>query len=140
MFTKSGRVQNVNIQAEGRIMVRHTIKVDRALIVSRTDHGHAQIEDALRRAKELQEDPRKEERLKKHECKACFYLRGRIGAAAMTRQDCGICGKEQMFGSSCTDVICPECAKANQLCRRCGADLELRTRRRNFDLIRPTNG
>ena len=40
------------------------------------------VADILREASDVMNDPRREERMKKHECKACFYVRGRCGGSA----------------------------------------------------------
>jgi hypothetical protein len=76
-------------------------------------------------------DPRQGERLKKHECRACFYS-GRISGAAMTERDCMSCGGEQQYGSTATDALCLPCAKAHSLCKHCGGDLDMRTQRKHW--------
>ena len=82
-------------------------------------------------AKALGYDARKNERLKRHECKACFYA-SRIGGAAMTTRPCMSCGSEEMYGSTATDVLCMDCATKHGLCKHCGGDLEMRTRRKDW--------
>lgn len=64
------------------------------------------------------------------ECKACSYLfPDRIGGSAMTETVCGICENPMLFGSTNTDVLCRKCADANQLCKHCGGDVDLKIRR-----------
>lgn len=82
-------------------------------------------------AEEVTNDARKNERLKRHECKACFYA-SRIGGAAMTTRPCMSCGSEEMYGSTATDVLCMDCATKHGLCKHCGGDLEMRTRRKDW--------
>ena len=62
-------------------------------------------------------------------CKFCTFIRpDPIGGAAMTNAECGLCDTVMTFGSTVTDVLCKSCAEHNQLCRRCGADLDLTNR------------
>ena len=76
-------------------------------------------------------DTDKAERLKRHECKACFYG-GRIGGATITTRPCMCCGKEEHYGSTNTDVLCLDCAKKHKLCKHCGGDIEMRIRRKDW--------
>ena len=55
----------------------------------------------------------------------------------MTTRPCAICHKDVLYGSTCTDVLCDECAKLHDLCKHCGADRELRRNRRKFAWITP---
>jgi len=78
----------------------------------------------------LASDPEKKERKKNSLCPICHYWKNsRIGGAAITFKPCGICEKEMCFSSTCTDKICPECALENQLCKQCGADIDLINRK-----------
>lgn len=95
-----------------------------------TDIAINYAQDSIEGALGYLADKSKKERREKGECKFCFYMRTqRIGGAAMTSQPCGICGEYQMYGSTNTDKICLKCAKKHELCKYCGADLELRPRR-----------
>jgi hypothetical protein len=38
-----------------------------------------------------------------------------------------------VFSNTCVDKICTRCADAHKLCRHCGGDSEMRTKRRNFE-------
>ena len=80
--------------------------------------------------KKVIEDPDKKNRLEKSECVLCYYYYGKIGGSVMTSTECGSCNKELSFGNTCVDVLCPECAKKYRVCRHCGADLELKSRRK----------
>jgi hypothetical protein len=77
-------------------------------------------------------------RMKRGECKCCWYLnRPRMAGAAMTRSCCGICEREMVFGSTSTDSLCPECASRVGLCRHCGGDMKGKNRRK-LDFSKPT--
>lgn len=73
-------------------------------------------------------DKRREQRLEKHECKVCFYLKSRIGGAAITKKSCNVCGNAVVHATTCTGVACKECAEALHICTHCGGDLDGRTR------------
>lgn len=100
-------------------------------MLSATERAKQRVSDMLQLADDLKNDPRKEERLARCECPACFYF-SRIGGAAMTRRLCMSCGKIELYGSTNTDALCPDCAKEHSLCKHCGGDLDMRTRRRNW--------
>lgn len=82
-------------------------------------------------AEEVKMDARKTERLKRQECKSCFYA-SRIGGSAMTERPCMCCGSVMVYTSTATDVLCPGCAQKHQLCKHCGGDLEMRSRRKDW--------
>jgi hypothetical protein len=92
-----------------------------------------EIERVLKQATQLQTDPDKAERLNVTLCRSCYYIRtGRIGGASMTTKPCGICDDEMLFPSTATDKMCQSCAAKNLLCKRCGADIELKNRRKKY--------
>jgi hypothetical protein len=105
--------------------------IDTCSVMRATDQAKTTIESTLRDALNMLNDPRKDERLEKPECVFCFYYGDgrRIGGARCTTQECGLCDKSVHSGSTNVDVLCQSCAKANELCRHCGADLKLRVRR-----------
>lgn len=90
------------------------------------------IQSVLDYAQQLETDPRREERLAKQFCKACFYGPPRVAGAAMTTQPCMCCGEDQQYGSTNTDVLCLDCAKAHDLCKHCGGDLALQLDRKDW--------
>jgi len=96
-----------------------------------TERAKARVKAQIALVEEILIDARKLERLKRHECKACFY-NGRIGGSAMTARECMCCGEIQYYGSTATDVLCMTCAVKHKLCKHCGGDLEMRTRRKEW--------
>ncbi len=98
-------------------------------MIGATERAKAHAGEWIRHAEEVTNDARKQERLSSHECKACFYS-SRIGGAAMTSRPCMSCGSVEMYGSTNTDVLCRSCATQHELCKHCGGDLEIRTRRK----------
>ena len=90
------------------------------------------IMERLRVADKLRQDKDAKARRARFLCKACHYM-PRIGGAAMTKSSCSICGQDIVTGSTVTNLLCQSCAEKHSLCCRCGADLELRPRRRKFE-------
>ena len=111
-------------------MTRNAVNIDQVSMMRATDFAKGYCDDTVAKAMQVLTDPDKKERISKLECLACWYLMGKIGGAAMTEQACGACGKTQLYGSACTDVVCRDCAKEKELCKHCGADLHLRPRRK----------
>jgi hypothetical protein len=76
-------------------------------------------------------DGDRDKRLAALECPWCFYqAHGRIGGSAMTGWTCAECHQDQpLWSSTATPKLCPPCAHELELCRECGADLDLRHRR-----------
>lgn len=99
-----------------------------------TGRSKRKVDSVIKMAIDMQKDRRKKERIKKYECKGCFYY-PRIGGSAMTEGNCALCDSHQLHSSTNTDVLCLDCAKKNKLCRHCGGDIDLRTKRRKW----PTN-
>lgn len=96
-----------------------------------TSIAKSRIEATLKLAKAFETDPMAAERREKCQCSACFYpgkLNGRIAGAAMTSRKCACCDTEVVYGSTYTQALCQPCAQANELCRSCGGDIEMRTR------------
>ena len=102
--------------------------INLATISRSTYISKSMIESRVREAEAVINDSEKNKRLKQQECPACYYLRGRVGGAAMTTTECGLCGKIIHFSSTCVDVVCEDCAKRNNLCKHCGGDIECKQR------------
>jgi len=113
---------------EGQALVEH--------IKLRSYRGRERVEKALRAALELENDKYPKSEAKKHRkeqclCPVCFYLdRCRLAGAALTTSNCVYCMKETHFSSTATDDFCAECATKLKLCMRCGADIDLKDRRK----------
>lgn len=104
---------------------------DKHTMVTRTHVARSQVEAAVQRARDLDEDSDKTRRLARQFCKACHYF-PRLAAQASAVQPCACCSAPQQYSSSATDALCPPCAKTHSLCKHCGGDLEMRTGRRNW--------
>lgn len=113
-------------------MERKPTRFDKYSMVNASSLAKYYVEEALRRADNIRLDSDMVERLSLQECKACFYVMGRIGGAAVTTQPCACCGVNQSYGSTCTDALCLNCAKEYSLCKHCGGDLDMRERRRSW--------
>jgi hypothetical protein len=100
-------------------------------MIAWTERAKQYCQDLYARADEVANDNRQDEREKAQECKACFYM-PRIGGCVMTTQPCMCCGKEVMFSSTATDRLCLDCAKKHSLCKRCGGDISMRSRRKEW--------
>ena len=112
-------------------MQQRPIAMNRGNMIGATERAKARVKSWMELADDVIEDTKKADRLKRHECKACFYS-SRIGGAAMTTRPCMSCGSDEMYGSTATDVLCLVCATKHELCRHCGGDLEMRTRRKDW--------
>lgn len=102
-------------------------------------HASQRAKDIVKYHKDMSDaminDPDKIDRLRKHECIACYYtskIGGRIGGAACTSKPCMSCGKNEMYGSTNTDELCLECAQKHSLCKHCGGDHAMRVRRKEW--------
>lgn len=81
------------------------------------------------KCKLIVEDPDKVLRLEAQECVVCFY-NSRLGSAVVTDRPCCLCEIMLYCGSSCIDRLCKDCAEKYKLCKHCGADINLRNRRK----------
>lgn len=110
--------------------------IDIVSIMQANTHAKNFNDSILESAEKINTDPEKTERLTKNLCITCYYVNaGRVGGAAMTSVDCGICDVETTFSNTCVDVICPSCATANNLCKHCGADMNL-VNKRNREIVK----
>lgn len=113
--------------------MRSSIKLlDAYQIKWQTSMANRHAEELVDSVHEYEDDTRREQRLAVHECKRCFYLRGRVCGQAMTEWHCGICQNRHMHHNTCTPAACHGCAKEHKLCRYCGGDLDMRRNRRKF--------
>lgn len=102
------------------------------VLLERRTYQHKEHIENMRKALHLLDAMSDEGgRSKKQECPYCYYVKtNRVGGQSVTYSYCGICGKELCFGSTCVDLLCPECAKEHDLCKHCGADYKLRLTRK----------
>lgn len=108
-------------------------KVDAVSIERATNIAKERSLEYTRMAERFDGDTDKKERLSECKCKSCFYFfHSRMGGAAMTTIDCGICDKETLFGSTAVEPICKDCARENSLCVQCGGDLDMKIRRKPY--------
>lgn len=112
-------------------MNQRPLLMSKGTLIGATERAKQRVQDWIDLANAATNDTRHAQRIASHECKACFYS-SRMGGAAITTRNCMCCSQPQTYGSTNTDVLCLPCAKEGSLCKHCGADLELRTRRRNW--------
>ena len=111
-------------------MKQHKKRIDLNSVYGATAKAKDRTDNVIENARQLTEDPDKAKRKEENQCPACFYVFGRMGGASITHRPCGICEKDMMFGSTCTDSICDECASENGLCKHCGGDIDMKHRRK----------
>jgi hypothetical protein len=111
-----------------------TRRIDRVSIERATHIAKDMTQSYIEKVEALQADVGKKDRQEECKCKACFYFhKVRIGGAAMTSINCGICETEMMFGSTAVEPICKCCAKKNELCVQCGGDIDMKNKRKPRD-------
>ena len=106
--------------------------VDRVSMERASVTAKGYIENIFNQAERLKADPEKKERIEKCLCKFCYYSASGWGGAAMTNRPCGICESDELYSSTNTDTLCKECSSAHDLCKHCGADINLRVRRKTY--------
>lgn len=79
---------------------------------------------AIKNAEKCVGDTRRDQRLAMFQCRPCFYMKQRIGGAALTWCPCASCGEEFCNASTAVALICDECSKKRNLCRQCGAEMD----------------
>ena len=88
------------------------------------------IKSTLLLAKNLQEDPQKQQRIKNCMCLVCWYKAGGMHTNAGVITNCRSCNKDLQFGNGNIDAVCIDCAKDHKICKHCGADIEYKVRRK----------
>lgn len=101
-------------------------KVDLSSVINRTYVNQCYF----KKYQDMVADARQSERRAANQCHFCFYASGRVGGAMCTTALCAMCDKEMRFGSTCVDVLCAGCAADYGLCLHCGADREMKARRK----------
>lgn len=98
-------------------------------IRTRTEQQKHAVRITKRRADHFRNDPEQKLRQKKAECLVCYYMHRRIGGSKCTQAQCALCNKVIHSPNTDVDMLCLECARHTGLCKRCGADMELKHRR-----------
>lgn len=117
--------------------LRHRPKLDVSNITWNTERHKDTISYWRKRLEKIDKDPDRKKRLADCLCAICYYEKSRIGAAVCTQVQCAYCDAMLSSGNSAVDVLCKECASKTGLCRCCGADVELKNRRKR-ELPTPT--
>jgi len=88
------------------------------------------VRDEQRHLDSVRLDPHAAIRRSEFECAVCFYLRrgGMIVGHGFTRFECAACHQESEHPNTGVPRLCLKCAQEHKVCRRCGADVELRDR------------
>jgi hypothetical protein len=110
-------------------MEAHRQKIDRSYIERRNDESKHLIESKRAFLDRVDNDIDRKNRLAVQECPICFKT-ARIGGASMTERQCAHCEEMIRSGSTNVDVLCLECARKTKLCKHCGADIDLKNRRK----------
>lgn len=113
----------------GEVMKAHRHRIDSASIEWANMTAKDRIDYARRLVNAFDNDPNRDERLEHSECVICFGA-SRIGGATCTSRQCGLCDCIVRSGNTNVDVLCIACAKGNGLCKHCGADIDLKNRRK----------
>ena len=103
-------------------------KWDAAAINSRSYRTSLRIASQKEWLRNIDEDPKSEQRWARQECVVCFYT-PRICGQGFTGYKCAMCGRDDMHSNTCIPKLCLTCATENELCRNCGADENLVARR-----------
>lgn len=115
--------------------VKHN-KLDMNKVNQETYWRQKRMKETLRRAKNFTEDTDRVARLKKQECPWCYYADSKIGGQAITESNCAGCNGHITSGNTNIDMLCSACARILGLCLHCGADIDLKNRRKiPFDKI-----
>lgn len=96
--------------------VREMIRIKLA-----TARSKALYDGFLDRADQARQDARRDARLRRPECRACFYL---MAPPERASGNCAGCNGLLAFN----EAFCSRCAAHRSVCRRCGADLEFKKR------------
>ena len=111
-------------------MISQRANVDLSEISWETERGKDRVSYYRSMLKKIDEDKEKERRLEQSECFLCFYEKSRIGGSACTQVQCAFCNKVLSSGTTNIDKMCVDCAKKAGLCKHCGADVNLKNRRK----------
>jgi len=103
--------------------------INRSTIAWANSQARQRVDDLRRRLAAFDANPSGQDGY----CGYCSRISSdRIGGAAITTRPCGLCDHQMTFSNTSTDALCQDCGQANGLCRRCGADVELKDRRKPY--------
>lgn len=102
---------------------------DNSRVANQTWVQRSHADAIIARAKTITEDSGRQFRLEVQECPICWE-NGKVGGTACTTKECDLCGVEMRFGNTCYDRLCLTCAKSIGVCRHCGADIDLKQRKK----------
>ncbi len=100
-------------------------RVDICFVVSATINK----QEAVQKCYTIANDIDKDLRVLQQECVICFND-FRIGGTTSTITECALCDKEIFYANTNIDILCIDCAKEHNLCKHCGADINLEHRRK----------
>lgn len=118
-------------------MREHRRKIDKENVEMASYLGKKYVEATIELARAFLSDWDKAKRRNAGLCPLCYYESSRIGAAAITTAQCGLCDEQLLSGNTNIDVLCQSCALQTGLCKHCGADVNLVNRRKR-ELPKPT--
>lgn len=110
-------------------MIRPPKIIDRVTIERATGDAVYRCESMERTAEKMKKDPDKNKRMEKQQCVVCFYIT-RVHLNAFYQSKCGICDSKILSSNSDVGVLCKTCAVENELCLTCGADIDLKRKRK----------
>lgn len=103
--------------------------LDSMAIEYRTTRHVEEIKRLRERLATFDADAEKTERIEQVLCKCCYYSTSQIGGQSMSSRQCASCDLIINAPHTCVDVLCVDCAERRGLCKRCGADINLKNRR-----------
>jgi hypothetical protein len=104
-----------------------TEKWDAAAINSRTSRAELRIAVQREWLDNVRLDPQRKHRLESRKCVVCFYT-SRVCGQGFSPYGCKMCKQDNMHHNTCIPTLCLRCARENNLCQQCGADMELALR------------
>ena len=110
-------------------MQARRINIDLPYIETKNyEHKH-RIEYYREWLAKIDADAEKKDRHAEQECVLCWKASAMAGAA-MTSRQCGLCDEMLRCSNTNVDLLCVSCAKKANLCKHCGADIDLKNRRK----------
>ncbi len=108
-------------------MLKQKQKFDSAEINSRTERMRRRIKAQKEWLNSITNDPKEKQRIEKQQCVVCYYTI-QICGQGFTKYTCQNCSHDQIWHNTRIPRLCDPCAKKNDLCQNCGADINLKKR------------